>query len=68
MEILRKEMHIPFGIPSPKYLLEFASIFLRTETELLLQSRNVYPQRLRDLGFEFKFGTIQEAVKDLYRN
>jgi uncharacterized protein len=68
MNILRKEMHIPFGIPSPKFLLELGSIFLQTETELLLKSRNVYPQRLMDLGFEFKFGTVERAVKDLCRN
>lgn len=68
MKNLQKAMHIPFAIPSPKFLLEFASIFLQTETELLLKSRNVYPQRLMDLGFEFKFKTIEEAVKDLCNN
>lgn len=66
MKILRNVMHIPFGIDSPRFLLEFASIFLQTETELLLKSRNVYPQRLMDLGLEFGFKTVEEAVKDLY--
>ena len=65
MKVLRKEMHIPFGIPSPKFLLEFASIFLQTETELLLKSRNVYPQRLIDFGFEFKYKSLEDAVRDL---
>ena len=65
MKILRKEMHIPFGIPSPKFLLEFSSIFLQTETELLLKSRNVYPQRLLDFGFEFKYKSLEEAFESL---
>ena len=65
MKVLRKEMHIPFGIPSPKFLLEFSSIFLQTETELLLKSRNVYPQRLLDFGFEFKYKSLEEAFESL---
>jgi uncharacterized protein len=65
MKILRTAMHIPFGINSPRFLLEFASIFLQTETELLLKSRNVYPQRLLDLGFKFEYGTVEEALKNL---
>jgi uncharacterized protein len=65
MKILKNQMHIPFGIDSPRFLLEFASIFLQTETELLLKSRNVYPQRLLNLGFEFRFKTVEETVKNL---
>jgi uncharacterized protein len=65
MKLIRNTMNIPFGINSPRFLLELASVFLQTETELLLKSRNVYPQRLLDLDFEFEHKTAEEAVKDL---
>jgi hypothetical protein len=44
MRKLRKKMKIPFGLNAPVWQLEIASIFLKTETELLLKSRNVYPE------------------------
>jgi uncharacterized protein len=65
MSVLRKKLHIPFGLPSPKLMLEVASFFIRTETELLLKSRNVYPKRLLDAGFEFNSKTINECFEKL---
>lgn len=54
MRAIRKKLKIPFGITSPVWLLEVMSIFLKTETELLLKSRNVYPKKLIDSDFCFK--------------
>lgn len=65
MQKLRTQMHIPFGIPSPVFLLELAAIFINTETELLLKSRNVYPKRLLESGFRFTFPSIELAFQDL---
>lgn len=65
MKLIRKSFKIPIGIPSPKFLLEIASFFLRTETELLLKSRNVYPERLLKSGFQFNFERFEEAVQNL---
>ncbi|SDQ65678.1 hypothetical protein SAMN05421664_2044 [Chryseobacterium soldanellicola] len=62
---LRKEMKVPFGLNAPVWQLEIASIFLKTETELLLKSRNVYPERLVNNGFEFSYPTIESAFKNL---
>jgi uncharacterized protein len=45
-----------FKLPSPIWLLEIASIFLRTETELLLKSRNVIPKILNEKGFKWQNG------------
>lgn len=58
-------MGIPIGINSPTFLLELASLFIRTETELVLKSRNVYPKRLLESGFRFEFPTITQAFADL---
>lgn len=65
MRILRKAYKIPFGLPSPELILEIASFFLRTETELLLKSRNVYPEQLLQNGFQFKYENFEEAVGGL---
>ena len=54
MKTLRKKIKIQFGIASPVWLLEIMSIFLKTETELLLKSRNTFPKKLIDSGFNFK--------------
>ena len=43
------------------------AFLLRTETELILKSRKVYPQRLLDLGFAFRYPTCGQAITDLLR-
>jgi hypothetical protein len=65
MQKLRKAVGFPFGIPMNKFFLEIGSFFIRTETELVLKSRNVIPKRLLENGFGFKFGEIDEAFLDL---
>ncbi|WP_158974326.1 TIGR01777 family oxidoreductase [Cellulophaga sp. L1A9] len=65
MKTIRKELKIPFGIPLPKFLLEFGARLIKTETELILKSRNVIPTKLTNAGFTFQFSTIQSALKDL---
>jgi uncharacterized protein (TIGR01777 family) len=67
MQKLRKAVGFPFGIPMNKFFLEIGSFFIRTETELVLKSRNVIPKRLLDNGFKFKFGDIDDTFRDLLR-
>ena len=65
MQKLRKVVGFPFGIPMNKFFLEIGSFLIRTETELVLKSRNVVPKRLLENGFTFKFGDIDDAFEDL---
>lgn len=65
MKALRKSLNIPFGIPTPKPLMEIGSFIMRTESELILKSRFVTPKRLLDAGFEFEFNDINKALIDL---
>lgn len=65
MKKLRKELKIPFGLNAPVWQLEIASLLLKTETELLLKSRNVYPERLIKGGFQFSFPDFDEAILNL---
>ncbi|GAB3634487.1 TIGR01777 family oxidoreductase [Hymenobacter arcticus] len=52
-------------LPQPRWLLEIGAFVLRTETELILKSRKVYPGRLLDAGFTFDFPTCEPAIADL---
>ncbi|MGN7863193.1 TIGR01777 family oxidoreductase [Chryseobacterium sp. 22458] len=68
MEKLRKKLKVPFGLNAPVWQLEIASIFLKTETELLLKSRNVYPENLLKSGFKFSYYTFDEALDNLLKS
>lgn len=68
MTLMRKFLSMPFGLPSPGWLLEIGAFFLRTETELVLKSRKVIPRRLMDEGFKFNFAKTEKALKDLLHN
>ncbi|HCN51715.1 MAG TPA: TIGR01777 family protein [Chryseobacterium sp.] len=68
MEKLRKKLKIPFGLNAPVWQLEIASIFLKTETELLLKSRNVYPESLIKSGFKFSYPTFDDTLRNLLKS
>lgn len=65
MHVIRHACHMPFGLPATRGMLEMGAFFLRTETELIIKSRRVVPERLSDGGFTFEFATLAEAVADL---
>ncbi|WP_269226321.1 TIGR01777 family oxidoreductase [Flavobacterium eburneipallidum] len=67
MKKLRKAVGFPFGIPINTFLLKIGSFIIRTETELVLKSRNVIPKRLLENGFQFKFGNIDNAFQNLLK-
>ena len=63
--LLGRQQRPLLRLPQPKWLLEIGAFFLRTETELILKSRKVYPERLLDLGFAFEFPTCEAAIAGL---
>lgn len=65
MKIFRQTMNVKFGLPYPKLLLEIGAVFIQTETELILKSRWVLPERLLDAGYTFKYPTIDKALKNI---
>jgi NAD dependent epimerase/dehydratase family enzyme len=52
-------------LPQPRWLLEIGALVLRTETELILKSRKVYPERLLAAGFQFEYPRCELAVRGL---
>ncbi len=65
MKTLRKIIRTPFGIPISKPLLEFGAKLIKTETELILKSRNVIPQKLENHGFKFTYPELKTAINHL---
>lgn len=65
MQILRAAWGMPVGLPATNWMLEIGAFVLRTETELLLKSRQVVPGRLLESGFQFEYPTWNEAARNL---
>lgn len=65
MKIFREVCGAPFGLPATELMLEVGAFFLRTETELIIKSRRVVPEKLLASGFEFRFPTFKEAIGQL---
>ncbi|MBQ0153118.1 MAG: TIGR01777 family oxidoreductase [Chryseobacterium sp.] len=65
MKELRTKMNRSFGLDAAVWQLEMASIFLNTETELLMKSRNVVPEILIRKGFQFQYYSISSAISQL---
>ncbi len=65
METFRRVCGVSIGLPAAEWMLEVGAFFLRTETELMLKSRNVIPGKLLASGFSFCYPRMEEALRDL---
>lgn len=65
MRALRAAWGRSFGLPSHRWMLEIGAVFLRTETELVLKSRRVVPDRLTEAGFAFAHPSWPAAARAL---
>jgi len=65
MAELRSVLHKKWGLNQSKWVLELGARLIGTETELLLKSRNVIPERLIDCGFEFEYEDAVSALNQL---
>jgi uncharacterized protein len=68
MATLRDAVGRRFGLPTSRWMLELGSFAIRTETELVLKSRWVVPERLQAAGYEFTYphlrGTLAAIVAE----
>lgn len=65
MQQLAQHYRPRWHLPQPQWLLELGAFLLRTETELILKSRKVTPQRLLAADFQFQFPTCAQALREL---
>ncbi|TDE99031.1 DUF1731 domain-containing protein [Occultella glacieicola] len=62
---LRGAVGVPVGLPAPRWLLEIGMLVLRQESELVLKSRWVAPEKLLAAGFEFRHTDLGAALREL---
>jgi uncharacterized protein (TIGR01777 family) len=65
MRALRQACGVRVGLPASRWMLTLGAWALRSETELILKSRRVVPERLLQRGFEFAFPSWPDAARDL---
>jgi uncharacterized protein (TIGR01777 family) len=65
MKTFRQVTHTGIGFPSPKWLLTIGAAIIKTETELILKSRWVIPEKLVQEGYVFKYPALQPAIEDI---
>jgi len=63
MAALRRACGMPVGLPVARWMLEIGAIAMRTETELVLKSRWVLPERLLAAGYVFAYPDLEPAVR-----
>lgn len=62
MRTVRETLGVRVGVPTPRWMLELGAIGLRTETELVLKSRWVLPEKLLAAGYDFRRPLLRDAV------
>ncbi len=68
MKTFRQAMKAKIGLPSPAWLLKIGAVIIKTETELILKSRWVVPEKLLEAGYTFKYPTLKPALENILNN
>jgi len=63
MRALAKGLHRPYWLPAPAWALRF---MLGEMSVLVTEGRYCRPKRLLDLGYQFRFPRIEDALADLF--
>ncbi len=66
MATVRRVLGVRIGVPTSRWMLELGAVGIRTETELVLKSRWVLPEKLTTAGFEFRYPTLEDAVRESF--
>jgi uncharacterized protein (TIGR01777 family) len=65
MRELRRAHRRPWSPPTPAFMVRLGCFLLRTEPVLALTGRRVLPKRLTEMGFEFRFARLPDALADI---
>jgi NAD dependent epimerase/dehydratase family enzyme len=65
LHAIRRAWGTRIGLPTASWMIEIGTFLMRTESELVLKSRQVVPGRLLDAGFQFTFPNWPDASQDL---
>lgn len=67
MKYLRSACGARLGLPTTAWMLEIGMFLMRTESELILKSRRVVPERMLQSGFSFDYPGWGPAAIELCR-
>ena len=62
MKSMRQVLKFPFGIPAPEWLLRIGTAIIGVNSELVLSSMDVYPKKMLDHGFTFRYLELMNAL------
>jgi hypothetical protein len=65
LRAIREAWGTRIGLPTTSWMIEIGTFLMRTESELILKSRQVVPGRLLAAGFQFTFPHWPAAARDL---
>jgi hypothetical protein len=65
LRAIREAWGTRIGLPTASWMIEIGTFLMRTESELVLKSRQVVPGRLLAAGFQFSFPHWPLAARDL---
>jgi NAD dependent epimerase/dehydratase family enzyme len=65
MAAVRRVLGVRIALPAFRWMLELGSIAIRTETELVLKSRWVIPERLTASGYAFAYPDVEPAIREI---
>ncbi|QMU95935.1 DUF1731 domain-containing protein [Microbacterium esteraromaticum] len=63
MAAVRRAVGARIGPPMPRWMLEIGAMGIRTETELILKSRWVLPEKLLAAGYRFRHPDLDKALR-----
>ena len=65
MADLRNSLGVKIGLPAPEFAIRMGAIFMGTEADLILKGAKVQPGRLLKAGYQFRFESPDEAIRNL---
>ncbi len=67
MRELRRALHRPWSPPVPVFAIKLGARLMRGEGSLALVSQRCVPRRFVEAGYQFQFGDLNVALRDLCR-
>jgi hypothetical protein len=64
-KVVAKVMRRPYWFPVPAFGLK---LVLGEKSELVLDGQNVYPRKLLEHGFQFKYPDLESALRSIYNH
>jgi NAD dependent epimerase/dehydratase family enzyme len=65
MKTFREKTKTRLALPAPAWLLKIGAVVVKTETELILKSRWVIPEKLLKAGYIFRYSTLNAALENI---